>query len=76
MSEPENTTKDIAKKEKKAKKQKPVRLFPANRKGYHIMHKMNFFRFLLYPWNSLFYPTKLFGHTKVGKGAYIYIGNH
>ena len=79
MSEPETLSSGAAqedKKKKKAKKQKPLRLFPANKKGYHIMHKMNFFRFLLYPWNSIFYPTKLFGHTKVGKGAYIYVGNH
>lgn len=76
MPELDGETQDKPKKEKKAKKQKPVRLFPANKKGYHIMHKLNFFRFLLYPWNSLFYPTKLFGHKKVGKGAYIYVGNH
>ena len=61
---------------KKIKKDKPIRLFPANKKGYHIMHKLNFFRFLLYPWNSLCYPSKLFGHSKVGQGAYLYVGNH
>ena len=76
MSETETEAKSAPKKEKKANKQKPIRLFPANKKGYHIMHKMNFFRFLLYPWNSLFYPTKLFGYKKVGKGAFIYVGNH
>ena len=73
MSENEGETKE---KKKKAKKPYAVRLFPANKKGYHIMHKMNFFRFLLYPWNSLFYPCKMYGHKKVGKGAYIYVGNH
>ena len=76
MSETAPEAKASNKKEKKAKQQKPIRLFPANKKGYHIMHKMNFFRFLLYPWNSLFYPTKLFGHKKVGQGAYLYVGNH
>ena len=76
MSESEAATLDQPKKGKKAKKQKPLRLFPANKKGYHIMHRMNFFRFVLYPWNSFFYPAKLFGYKKVDKGAFIYVGNH
>ena len=78
MSESEAAAQEQAKKEKKEKKQKqkPIRLFPANKKGYHIMHKMNFFRFVLFPWNSIFYPSKLFGYKKVDKGAFIYVGNH
>ena len=77
MFETDLETKDkLKKKNKKEKKQKPVRLFPANKKGYHIMHTLNFFRFLLYPWNSIFYPCKMFGHKTVGQGAYIYVGNH
>ena len=76
MSEPEAETQKQSQKEKKAQKQKPIRLFPANKKGYHIMHGMNFLRFILYPWNSIFYPTKLYGHKKVGQGAFIYVGNH
>lgn len=75
MSEPASEVKEKPKKEKR-KKVKPIRLFPANKKGYHVMHFLNFIRFLLYPWNALFYPYKLFGNKKVGKGACIYIGNH
>ena len=76
MSEPETEKKETAQAQKKAKKQKPLRLFPANKKGYHVSHRLNFLRFLLFPWNSLFYPTKLFGYKKVGSGACIYVGNH
>ncbi len=75
MSESVDENKEKTEKKKK-KKEKPIRLFPANKKGFHVMHKMNFFRFMLYPWNAFFYPYKFYGNTKVGKGAYIYIGNH
>ncbi len=51
-------------------------LFPANKKGKHVMHLMNFLRFLFYPVHFLVYPYKLYGHKKVGNGAYIYVGNH
>ena len=61
---------------KRAELNKVPKLFPANRKGYHIMHALNFFRFLFYPIHWLIYPFKLYGHKKVGKGAYIYCGNH
>lgn len=76
MSELRDGRQDNPEKANKTKEQTPVRLFPANKKGYHVMHGLNFLRFLLYPWNSLFYPSKFFGHRKVGKGAYIYVGNH
>ena len=40
------------------------------------MHLLNFLRFLFYPIHMLVYPYKLYGHKKVGLGAYIYVGNH
>ena len=51
-------------------------LFPANRKGKHVMHMMNLLRFLFFPVHFIVYPYRLHGHKKVGKGAYIYFGNH
>ncbi len=64
-------------KQKKAKKEKKRKLlFPANKKGKHIMHLMNFIRILFYPIHFLVYPYKLYGHKKVGLGPYIYVGNH
>ena len=62
--------------QKRAARNLHVRLIPANKKGYHINRFMNFLRFLLYPVHFIFYPYKLHGHTKVGKGACIYFGNH
>ena len=62
--------------QKRLDRNKHVKLFPANKKGYHIMHFMNFLRFLLYPVHFLIYPFKIHGHKKVGKGAYVYVGNH
>lgn len=62
--------------EKRAARNLHVKLFPANKKGYHIMHFMNFLRFLFYPVHFLVYPFKLHGHKRVGKGACIYFGNH
>lgn len=84
---PEAPEKKLTREEKKAlKKQKDrerraargmkVRMFPANRKGYHIMHFMNFLRFLFYWVHFIVYPYRLHGPRKVGKGAYIYFGNH
>lgn len=64
------------KKEKKDTKNRGVRLFPANKKGLHIMHLMDFLRFLFYPVHSIVYPFKMYGQKKVGPGAYIYVGNH
>ncbi len=63
-------------KKNKKKKNQGIRLFPANKKGYHIMRWMNFFRFLLCPWNAMLYPYKMYGNTKIGKGACIFVGNH
>lgn len=71
----ENTEPSQKKKKKEGEKQ-GVRLFPADKKGRHIMHVLNFLRALFYPVHSLFYPFKLYGHKKVGLGAYIYVGNH
>lgn len=64
------------KKAEKLRKKREVRLFPANKKGFHIMHLMNLLRCMFYPIHSLVYPFKLYGHKKVGKGAYIFVGNH
>lgn len=61
---------------KKKKEKKRKLLFPANKKGKHVMHLMNFLRFLFYPIHMFVYPYKLYGHKKVGLGAYIYLGNH
>ncbi len=61
---------------KRAEKVKKVRLFPANKKGYHVMHFFRFLKILLCPLHFLIFPYKLHGHKKVGKGAYIYVGNH
>ena len=60
--------------EKKEKKRKL--LFPANKKGKHVMPLMNLLRVLFYPVHFLAYPYKMYGHKKAGKGAYIYFGNH
>ncbi len=64
------------KKEKKKKEKNSKLLVPANKKGKHIMHFMNFLRVIGYPFNAVLYPFRFFGHKKVGKGAYIYVGNH
>lgn len=62
--------------EKKRKKKKDRLLVKANKRGKHVMHFLNFLRVLFYPWNAVFYPYKMHGYTKVGTGAYIYMGNH
>ena len=68
---------EAEKKKQKKEKEKPRKLlFPANKKGKHVMHLLNFLRFLFYPIHWLVYPYKLYGHKKVGLGAYIYVGNH
>lgn len=66
------------KREKKLKKHEAQRrlLFPADKKGRHVMHTMNFLRVLLYPLQMIFFPHRLHGHKKVGKGPFIYIVNH
>ncbi len=67
------------KKEKKKKEWKDKKrklLFPANKKGKHVMHLLNFLRFIFYPIHMIVYPYKLYGHKKVGLGAYVYLGNH
>lgn len=91
MSETENAPAKLSRKErraakkaeKKAKKRakraewnKKVRLFPANKKGKHVMHFMNLLRVVLFPIHRLIYPFRLIGNKKVGTGAYIYYGNH
>lgn len=67
--------KKLKKAEKKKKKQ-ALRTFPANRKGKHVSKLMNFMRVIFYPIHYFLYPFKMYGHKKVGTGAYIYVGNH
>ena len=82
---PEIDPKKAKKQQKKAQKRqkrfeknmkKRKLLFPANKKGKHVMHAMNFLRFLFYPIHFLVYPYRLHGHKKVKNGACIYLGNH
>lgn len=54
----------------------PVVQFPVNKKGYRVSRLMNVLRFLFYPLHRIIYPFRLHGAKKVGKGAYIYMGNH
>lgn len=62
------------KREKQLKKRKL--LFPADKKGRHIIPLMNLLRVVLFPIHAFFYPFKLYGQKKVGPGPYIYFGNH
>ena len=66
------------KQEKKRLKEEKQRrlLFPADKKGRHVMHRLNFLRVVFYPVHSILYPFRMHGHTKVGLGPYIYVGNH
>ncbi len=79
--EQKEEAKRLKKEEKRCKKREKILknrklLVPANKKGKHIMHLMNFFRFLFCPIHFLVYPYKLYGHKKVGTGPCIYMGNH
>ena len=68
---------EAARKKKLEKHERQRRLlFPANKKGRHVMHLMNFLRVLLYPIHWLIFPFRLHGHKKVGPGACIYVSNH
>lgn len=51
-------------------------LFPADKKGRHVMHLMNVLRVIFYPIHWLLFPFRLHGCKKVGKGACIYVSNH
>lgn len=74
----ENLSRKQERARKRAEKHEKQRrlLFPANKKGMHIMPMMNVFRVLLYPLHALLYPFRLHGHKRVGKGACIFVGNH
>lgn len=65
----------LAKKQAKWAKQRRLTV-PANKKGRHILHEMNFLRRLFYPVHRFFYPFKMYGFTKAPDGAFIYVGNH
>ena len=66
------------KQEKKRLREEKQRrlLFPADKKGRHVMHRLNFLRVVFYPVHSIVYPFRMHGHTRVGLGPYIYVGNH
>lgn len=76
--ERKKTEKQEAKKRKKAEREERQRrlLFPADKKGRHVMRLMNVLRVILYPIHWLVYPFRLHGHKKVGPGACIYVSNH
>lgn len=65
-------------KERRAQREQKQRrlLFPADNKGRHVMHLMNFLRVLFYPVHWLLYPFRIYGRKKVGTGAFIYVSNH
>ena len=71
-----------AKREMKAKKraekmEKQRRLFFRETKdGRHVSTLMNVLRVLFYPIHALLFPFRIHGTKKIGKGAYIYVGNH
>ena len=84
-SQPQKTAKQLKKEQKKEEKLQKKRqkwekqrrlLFPANKKGRHVMPTLNFLRFVLYPIHRLVYPFKMYGAKKVPDGPYIYVGNH
>ncbi len=62
--------------EKRLKANQTPRLFPADKKGRHIMPFMVFLKILLTPIHFLIYPYVLHGNKKAGKGACIFVGNH
>ncbi len=77
MKEASAANKKAAKNAKKQEKQQErVKLFPADKNGYHKMPLMNLLRAIFYPVHALVYPFKLHGYKKVGPGPYIYVGNH
>lgn len=73
MSEQQETQ---VKKNKKKSKKAEVKLFPANKKGKHVSHLLNFFRIVFYPIHWLIYPFKRFGPYKVADGPCVFVANH
>lgn len=71
----EKTTGTEVKKEKKAKKTKPITI-KANKKGKHINKFLNFMRCIVIPPFYLVKPFRYFGNKKPPEGACIFIGNH
>ncbi len=63
-------------KKKRLEANKKPRLFPANKRGKHVMPFLNLFHVLAMPLHFLLFPYKLHGHKKVKDGACIYVGNH
>lgn len=82
---PEKTEKQLKKEAKRQKRREKNQkkwakqyrlLFPTNKKGKHIVPKINFLRCIGYPIHSFVYPFKLYGFNKAPDGACIYVGNH
>ncbi len=77
MTKQESETSPASEKElRPQKKEDDNFLFTVTKNGWHINHTMNFLRFLFYGVHAILYPFKLHGYKKVGKGAYIFVGNH
>ncbi len=85
VAQEENLSKKELRKRKKAEKKakksaenakKPVIRFRAKKNGKKVSRLMNFLRVIAFPIHWCVYPFKMYGPHKVGKGAYIYMGNH
>ena len=75
LTKEEKAAEKARKKREKQEKQRRL-LFKPTKGGRRVSHLMNFLRVLFYPINYIIFPFRLHGCTKVGKGAYIYVGNH
>ena len=71
----EREKKALSRGEKTAEK-RMIPLFKVDKNGLHKSGTIDFLRVLFYPLHALVYPFKLHGPTRVGKGAFIYVGNH
>lgn len=75
LTKEEKAAEKAHKKREKQEKQRRL-LFKPTKDGRRISRLMNCLRVLLYPIHFIIFPFRLHGCTKVGKGAYIYVGNH
>ena len=65
----------LLKKSERQEKQRRL-LFHEKKDGRHVSRLMNLLRVVFYPIHYLVFPFRIHGQKKVGKGAYIYVGNH
>ena len=75
LTKEEKAAEKARKKREKQEKQRRL-LFKPTKDGRRVSRLMNFLRVLLYPIHFIIFPFRLHGCTKVGRGAYIYVGNH